>query len=135
MAKTGCLLNCCNFNAAVSYMFDPTFALLISLGTYFLDTPQWIFFYSWCGVQSNIAHKWSFLSFLIFSYYPFSIVSLFLREGNYWFLNTISQPLRDFYCFCFCFSLCFKLIIHWIVAFSIILCYLKNIKIIAQPAH
>ena len=44
MAKTGWLSNCYNFNAAVSYVFDPAIALLISLDTYFLDTPQWDLF-------------------------------------------------------------------------------------------
>ena len=44
MAKTGWLLNSCNFNAAVSDVFDPAITLLISLGTYFLDTPQWDLF-------------------------------------------------------------------------------------------
>ena len=103
--------------------FISAIALLISLGTYFLDTPQWdLFFYSWCGVQSNIAHKWSFLQFFIFSCYPLSIVPWSLTRRNYWIPNTISQPLRYFYSFCFCFRLYFNLIIHWIVAFS----YLNN---------
>ena len=105
----------------VSYVLDPATALLISLGTYFLETPQWdlfSFFHSQCGVQSNIAHKWSFLSFLIFSYYPLSIVPWSLTRGNYWFPYTISQPLQNLYSFCFCVRLYFNLIIHWIAAFS-----------------
>ena len=119
MTKTDCLLNCCNFNAADSYVFDFSNCIINKFGHLpFRYSPVGSFFYSWCGVQSNIAHKLSFLQFFIFSCYPLSIVPWSLTRGNYWFPNTISQPLRYFYSFCFCFRLCFNLIIHWIVVLS-----------------
>ena len=128
MAKTGWLLNWCNSNAAVCYVFDPAIALLISLGTYFLDMPQWdLFLFLMWGAIKYSSHM-IFLIIFIFSYYPLSTVPWSLTRENYWFPNTISQLLRNFYSFCFCFRICFNLIIHWIVTFLYINNYTMLLK-------
>ena len=54
-------------------LFDPTIALLISLGTYFFDTPQWDLFL-FLMLSAITYSSQIFLLLLIFSYYPLSIV-------------------------------------------------------------
>ena len=119
MAKTGWLLNSCNFNAAASDVFDPAITLLISLGTYFLDTPQWdLFSFLMWGAIKYSSQIIFLIIFYLFILSSFNCSMIFITRGNYWFPCTISQPLQNFYTFCFCFRLCFNLIIHWIAAFS-----------------
>ena len=55
-------------------LFDPAIALLISLGTYFFDTPQWDLFLFLMLSVIKYSSQMIFLSLLIFSYYPLSIV-------------------------------------------------------------
>ena len=55
-------------------LFDPAIALLISLGTYFFDTPQWDLFLFLMLSAIKYSSQMIFLSLLIFSYYPLSIV-------------------------------------------------------------
>lgn len=105
-------------------LFDPTIALLISLGTYFLGTSQWdlFLFLMWGTIKYN--SQMIFLA--IFDLFMLSSFKCFMifNKG----ILLISQHN-------FTASAIFLQLLPLLQDSAFILHYLKNTKIIAPPAH